>query len=253
MRIAVAGGTGTVGRLLVEELKRRHQPVVIARSKGVDLGEAEGLATVLEGVDALVDVTNVHAANPTAAEEAFGTVTRNLLTAAHQVGVAHHVLLSIVGVDRVSGIAHFAGKRRQEALVRAAPIHATILRASPFYEFAEMVVRWTRVDDAATVPPLIVQPVAARDAAATLAELAAGTPGNQVLELAGPEMHDLVDMARRVCAARNETITLVPSWGGAFPTEIPGDALLPAPTARIAPTTFKAWLAAQTERERSTP
>ena len=38
MRIAVAGGTGTVGRYVVEALKAAgHQPEVIARSTGVDL------------------------------------------------------------------------------------------------------------------------------------------------------------------------------------------------------------------------
>lgn len=59
-------------------------------------------------------------------------------------GCGHHVVLSIVGVDRVEGNAHYAGKRRQEELALAGPVPATVLRATQFHEFAEMVVCWTR-------------------------------------------------------------------------------------------------------------
>jgi len=52
MRVAVAGGTGCVGRHLVAALERRdHEPVVIARSVGVDLVTGRGLDAALEGVD----------------------------------------------------------------------------------------------------------------------------------------------------------------------------------------------------------
>jgi uncharacterized protein YbjT (DUF2867 family) len=54
--------------------------------------------------------------------------------------VRHHVVLSIAGVDRVGGNAHYAGKRRQEELALAGPIPATVLRATQFHEFAAMVV-----------------------------------------------------------------------------------------------------------------
>lgn len=48
MRIAVAGGTGTVGHPLVEELRRAgHEPVVLARSTGIDLRVSEGLVAAI--------------------------------------------------------------------------------------------------------------------------------------------------------------------------------------------------------------
>ncbi|MEV7106079.1 NAD-dependent epimerase/dehydratase family protein [Streptomyces atroolivaceus] len=60
MRVAVAGGTGLVGRYVVEELAATGQePVVLARSQGVDLVTGAGLDAAMAGVEVVVDVSNV--------------------------------------------------------------------------------------------------------------------------------------------------------------------------------------------------
>jgi uncharacterized protein YbjT (DUF2867 family) len=245
MRVAVVGGTGLVGRHTVEALEQMgHQAVVVARSGGVDVTSGAGLDRALAGAESVVDVTNTTATDTVAARGFFGAATENLLAAEQRVGVGHHVVLSIVGLDMVEGNAHYAGKRRQEGLVRGGPIPHTILRATMFHEFAEMVVGWTRKGDAATVPPLLIRPVAASDVGRVLAEVATGMPGGRAPDLAGPEPQDLVDMARRASAVRGESIRLVPSWrDGPFGVEMAGEVLLPGPDARFAPTTFEAWLA----------
>jgi uncharacterized protein YbjT (DUF2867 family) len=245
MRIAVVGGTGLVGRHTVEALERAgHEVVVVARSRGVDVTTGAGLDEALAGVESVVDVTNTTATVPAAAQEFFGTTTGRLLAAERRAGVGHHVVLSIVGLDLVEGNAHYAGKRRQEELVQAGPVPVTVLRATQFHEFAEMVVGWTRQGDVAIVPPLLVQPVAAADVGRDLAEIASGPPQGRAPDLAGPEPQDLVDMARRTLAARGESVRLVPSWrDGPFGVEMAGEVLLPGPGARLAPTTFDAWLA----------
>jgi hypothetical protein len=77
-----------------------------------------------------------------------------------------------------------------------------------------------------------------------LAEVAAGPPQGRAPDLAGPGTEDLVDMARRVLAARGRSVRLVPTWrSGVFGPEMAGEVLLPEPGARLAPTTFDAWLA----------
>jgi uncharacterized protein YbjT (DUF2867 family) len=246
VRIAVIGGTGLVGRHTVDALARGgHDPVVVARSRGVDLATGQGLDEALAGADAAVDVTNAFAGDADDARRVFGAMTERLLDAEARAGVGHHVLLSILGVDRVEGNAHYAGKRRQEEVVEAGPVPATILRATQFHEFAEMVVDWTIRDGVAEVPPLLVQPVAAADAGQALAEAAAGPPQGRAPDLAGPRPEDLVDMARRALAARGRQVALAPTWrGGVFGVEMAGEALLPGPGARFAPTTFDAWLEA---------
>ena len=78
-------------------------------------------------------------------------------------------------------------------------------------------------------------------------EVALGRPrGPAPLEVAGPEQHDLVDMARRTLAARGEGLGLTTGWAEPFGVEMAGDVLLPGPNARIAPTTFDDWLERQT-------
>lgn len=245
MRVAVVGGTGLVGRYVTETLTRAgHDAVIIARSHGVDLRSGDGLDQALAGVEAVIDVTNSTDSDPDKVRAFFGAATGNLLAAERRAGVGHHVVLSIVGVDLVEGNAHYAGKRHQEALVEAGDVPSTILRATQFHEFAEMVVSWTRRGDVATLPPLLVQPVAAADVGTILAEIATGPPQGRARDLAGPEPQDLVDMARRALAARGESIRLVPSWrNGPFSVEMAGEVLLPGPDARLAPTTFDAWLA----------
>ncbi len=109
-----------------------------------------------------------------------------------------------------------------------------------------MVVGWTRDGDTAVVPPLLMQLVAASDVGRVLAETATGPPQGGAPDLAGPELQDLVDMARRTLAARGEELRLVPSWSdGPFGTEMAGEVLLPGPDARLAPTTFDEWLAGE--------
>jgi uncharacterized protein YbjT (DUF2867 family) len=246
MRIAVAGATGNIGTLTVAALERAgHEAVRVSRSLGVDLATGEGLDAALAGVDAVVDVTNSTSPDPEETVAFFGTATRNLLAAEERAGVGHHVLLSIVGIDRVEGNAHYAGKREQERLVAAGPVPWTIVPATQFHDFAAMVASWTEQDGAATIAPLLVRPVAPADVAGVLAEVAAGRPQGRHADLAGPEPQDLVDMARRTAQARGRTVRLVPTWSGMFGPEMAGDVLLPGPDARIAPTTFDQWLAEQ--------
>ncbi|MEO3806375.1 NAD(P)H-binding protein [Nonomuraea sp. B1E8] len=246
MRIAVAGATGNIGSLTAATLERDgHEVVRISRSLGVDLATGDGLDDVLAGAEAVVDAINAPAAGPEETVAFFGATTRTLLAAGERAGVRHHVLLSIVGIHRVEGNAHYAGKREQERLVAAGPVPWTIVPVTQFHDFAEMVAGWTEQDGVATIAPLLVQPIAPADVAGVLAELAAGEPRGRYADVAGPEPQDLVDMARRTHEARGRTVRLVPTWSGIFGPAMAGDVLLPGEGAHIAPTTFDDWLAGQ--------
>ncbi len=245
MRIAVAGGTGRIGRLTVAALgSAGHQAVPLSRSGGIDAYTGAGLADALRGADAVIDVTSTPAAGEAEVVDFFGTVTGNLLAAEERAGVRHHVLLSIVGVDRNKRVPHYAGKREQERLVAGGPVPWSIVQATQFHDFAAMVAGWAERDGTATIAPLLVQPIAPADVAAVLAEVATAPPLGARLEIAGPETQDLVDMARRTYAARGQGIRLVPTWRGNFGTDMAGETLLPAEGARLAATTFDDWLAA---------
>src|ERR1700750_2893697 len=171
MRIAVAGATGNIGARTVTALEQAgHAAVRISRSLGVDLITGDGLDAALTGADAVVDATSYEAADRDDAVAYFGTTTRNLLAAEERAGVRHHVLLSIVGVDRIEGNAHYAGKREQERLVTEGPVPWTIVRVTQFHDFAATVTSWTEQDGVATIAPLLVQPIGAADLAGILAD-----------------------------------------------------------------------------------
>ncbi|WP_280435553.1 SDR family oxidoreductase [Nocardia carnea] len=245
-RFAVAGATGNIGSLTVAALREAgHEVVPISRALGVDLLRGEGLDAALTGVNAVIDTTNCTATDRDEAVAWFGTATQNLLAAEERAGVGHHVLLSIVGVDRVAGNAHYAGKREQERLVTEGRVPWTIVRATQFHDFAAMVSGWTEQDGVATIAPLLVQPIAPGDVAGILAETAAGAPQGRYIEIAGPGTQDLVDMARRTNHARGHAVDLVPTWASIFGPEMAGNVLLPGENARLAPTTFEEWLADQ--------
>src|SRR5690606_29141022 len=211
MRVAVAGATGKLGSLTVAALERDgHETVRISRSLGVDLLTGEGLDEALTGVEAVIDVTNNPTADWAEAVSYFGARTANLLAGEERAGVGHHVLLSITAAERVEDNAHYAGKREQERLVSEGPVPWTIVPSAQFHDFAAMVAGWTERDGVATVPPLVVQPVAPADLADILAEIAVGPPRGRYVDVAGPRREDLVDMARRTLRARGHAVTVVP-------------------------------------------
>lgn len=246
MRIAVAGATGNIGARTVSFLERDgHDVVRMSRALGIDLLTGDGLDAALEGVHAVVDAISSPPISPAETRDYFATATGNLLAAEKRMGVRHHVLLTIVGISRLSGgTAHYDGKREQERLVEAGTVPWTIVPATQFHDFAALAAGWTEHDGVATIAPLLVQPIAPDDIAAVLAEIAAGEPQGRYVDVAGPETQDLVDMARRTNAVHGRTVKLVPSWSGPLDLSMAGNVLLPAPDARIAPTTFDQWLAA---------
>ncbi|MCT7661778.1 SDR family oxidoreductase [Mycobacterium deserti] len=245
MRIAVAGATGNIGARTVAALERNgHEAVRISRSVGVDLMTGEGLDAALHGVDAVVDAISSPPISEAETVAYFGTTTGNLLAAEARAGVRHHVLLSIVGIYRIDGNAHYSGKREQERLITEGAVPYTIVPATQFHDFAELAVGWTENDGIATIAPLLVQPVAPDDIAAILAEIAAGEPQGRYADVAGPDPQDLVDMARRTLALRGRDVKLIPTWSGVFDETMAGTVLLPGDRVRLAPTSFDDWLAA---------
>lgn len=242
MRVAVAGATGRIGQRTAAALQAQgHTPVPISRSHGVDVLTGDGLDAAVTGADAVIDATNTVATDPEETVSFFRTAATNLLAAEQWAGVGHHVLLSIVGIERVPDNAHYRGKLAQEAVVTQGAVPATIVRATQFFDFPLMVASWQRDGDTVTLPPLLMRPISPDDVASVLAEVAVGGPQAN-FEVAGPDNQDMIDMARRSLASRGETLRIVPTWDGPMGTAMAGNTLLPGADARIAPATFDTWL-----------
>jgi uncharacterized protein YbjT (DUF2867 family) len=243
MRAAVIGGTGTAGHYAVQALRDRGWDVRVAtRSTGVDVRTGAGLEAALDGVDVVVDTTNTTSLRRSAAEEFFVTAVGHVQAAARVQGVQHVVLLSILGMDRVHGYGYYDAKLAQERASTAGPVPVTILRAAQFHEFPAQLLTRTRLGPLAVVPHMQSQPVAARTVGEHLAALAEQRPGGTV-ELAGPQVQDIADLARRLVAARDERVRVVGlSLPGAAARDMREGALLATAGTTVDGPTFDDWL-----------
>ncbi|PRZ08262.1 uncharacterized protein YbjT (DUF2867 family) [Isoptericola sp. CG 20/1183] len=244
MRIAVAGGTGVVGRHVVAAVERAgHEAVVLSRGRGVDVATGSGLDAALEGVDAVVDTLNVTSLREKVATEFFTTTSRHLVAAGVRAGVGHHVLLSIVGIDRASGYGYYRAKLAQEEVVRAGDLPWSVVRATQFHEFPGQVLGQVP-GPVGIMPRMRCRPVAAAEVGTYLAEVAAGPARGQAPEIAGPREEQMADMARRLLRARGRRRWVLPvdfpGAGAAFR----GGALLPDGEGPRGSVTFDEWLSA---------
>jgi len=244
MRIAVAGGTGRVGRLVVEAAgSSGHEPVVLARSAGVDLTTGAGLDAALAGVAAVIDVSDPATTSRRKATAFYERAAEHLLPAEQRAGIRHHVVLSIVGIDRLE-LGYYRAKQRQEALAMAGPVPASVLRATQFHEFTLQVSE--RGGRFALAPVMRSQPIAAREVAAALLELALSEPAGLVPELAGPRAEDMAVLVSRVVRAGPKRRIVVPvRLPGRLGRAMAGGALLPKGPGPRGQQTFDEWFAAR--------
>ena len=244
MKIVVIGGTGLIGSKLVERLRADgHEPAAASPDTGVNTLTGEGLPEALEGTRVVVDVSNSPAMDDDAVLDFFQTSSRNLLAAEAAAGVKHHVVLSVVGADRLPESGYLRAKVAQEDAVREGSLPYTILRASQFFEFIGRLADSSSNGEVINLAPAFVQPESADDVAATLADIAVQEPVNGIVELGGPEQFRLDELVRRVlCASHDERLVRTDVHAPYFGAELDAHSLTPGAGARIAPTRFEDWL-----------
>ncbi|MFL6030384.1 MAG: SDR family oxidoreductase [Gaiellaceae bacterium] len=244
MKIVVIGGTGLIGSKLVEKLRADgHEPLVAAPETGVNTLTGEGVAEALDGAAVVVDVANAPVLDDAAVLDFFQTTSRNLVAAEVAAGVKHHVILSVVGADRLPDSGYLRAKLAQEETAKAGAVPYTILRATQFFEFIGRIADSSVEGGTVRLAPVFVQPESADDVVAALADIAVSEPANGVIELGGPERFRLDDLARRVLRANNDPRTVKADVHARyFGAELADDSLTPGSDARIAPTRFEEWL-----------
>jgi uncharacterized protein YbjT (DUF2867 family) len=178
----------------------------------------------------------------------FEHSTRNLVEAGRKAGVGHHVVLSIVGADRMPDIGYMRAKVAQENIVRGGGVPFTIVRATQFFEFIPALAEGGAHGDTIRLSPVLMQPIAAGDVSDALADAATKAPTNGISELAGPEALRLADLARRILEATGDhRSVIVDESEGYFGGAVTDESLTPGNDPRvvdrqIAPTRFEGWL-----------
>jgi uncharacterized protein YbjT (DUF2867 family) len=247
MKIVVIGGTGLIGTRLVHNLRKQgHEVVPASPSSGVNTLTGEGLAEALVGAKVVVDVANSPSWEDKAVMEFFETSGRNLLAAEAAANVRHHVALSVVGTDRPLASGYFRAKMAQENLIEASRIPYTIVRATQFFEFVGGIAEFSTDGQTVRLPPAMMQPIAADDVAAALAEVATAEAKNGTVEIAGPELVRMDEFVRRYLVASKDTrqVSTDPQ-ARYYGVPVNDRTLVPGDHPRLGPTRFADWLSSQ--------
>jgi len=247
MKIVVIGGSGLIGSQLVTRLRAAgHEVVAASPATGIDAVTGEGLAEALADAEVLVDVANSPSFEDAAVLAFFEASGRNLVAAAHAAGIRHHVVLSVVGTDRMQQSGYFRAKLAQERLIESSGLPYTIVRATQFFEFMGAIAAGGEHDGVVWLSPAAMQPMASADVAAALADVALGDPANATIEIAGPERAPLAEFVGTWLGERGDPrpVAVDPS-AAYFGMEIDDRSLTPGAGARIMPTRFDDWLSGQ--------
>jgi uncharacterized protein YbjT (DUF2867 family) len=260
MKVAVVGGTGVLGRAVVECLLARGDEVVILTRRApageprlavdhraIDLAAADGaalqadLVAALDPVDAVVDAVNSDSRGARAARVLVDG-TRRLLLAEEEAGVGHHVAISIIGCDRLP-FAYYRVKAEQEEIVRSGGVPWSLLRAAQFHNLLDEAFRQMaklRLRPSVSVP---VQPVEVGLVAERLVEAVHQGPGGDLPELAGPEIRNVSELSRAWAEVRGRRLLplRVPVLGKAG--RALKDGVLCKQEAAAAGHTFEEWIA----------
>jgi uncharacterized protein YbjT (DUF2867 family) len=255
MRVLVVGGTGVVGRHVVSQmLDLGHSVAVLSRRGGTrddraegfagDLVTGSGITAALVRVQCLIDCANVATARKTAAVRYFVESTRLLGRLGAEAGVGHHVVLSIVGVDKVP-FGYYVGKLAQERAALDGPVPATVLRATQFHEFAGQALQRLRLGPIGLVPAMRSQPIAAAAVATALTEIAEKPARHgRAPDIGGPAVEWMPDLARRLVRHQRRRRLVVPlPLPGATGRAMRGDGLLLDDRGVARGPSFDEWLA----------
>jgi uncharacterized protein YbjT (DUF2867 family) len=243
MKVVVIGGSGRIGARLVYNLRQDDDRVVEASPTfGVDAVTGLGLDRAMEGAEVVVDCSNAPDLEPQAALRFFEAAGRRLAEAGRAVGVRHHVVLSIVGTDRLQQAGYFRAKKLQEELIKDSGLAYSIVRSTQFFEFIAGVVQNGSPSDV-VISPAQAQPISALDVAEALADVATGKPLNGMMEVAGPERFRLAEIAMDVLTAYEDPRRVIADPRAPyFGARLSDTVLLPGAGARIASLRFEDWL-----------
>jgi len=252
MKIVVIGGTGLIGTKVVNNLRQRgHEALAASPSKGVNTLTGEGLKEALAGAQVVVDVANSPSFEDKPSMDFFETSGRNLLGAEKTAGVKHHVALSVVGTDRLTGSGagslsgYFRAKLAQENLIKASGIPFTIVRATQFFEFVKGIAQSGAATGGSAIrlSSVLMQPMVSDDVAAAVTDVALAQPVNAMIEIAGPDQLRQDELVRQFLSATGDSRKVnTDENAGYFGIKVNDQSLVPGDGARLGKMHYKDWL-----------
>jgi NADH dehydrogenase len=262
--ILVLGGTGFIGRALVDRLVSQGRRVCvptrrIARARDLrvlptvelveaDIGDAAALETLLAGRDAVINLVGIlHDSAAPAPGAAYGPafaaahveLPRRLVAACARQGVRRLLHVGALGADPGGPSGYLRSKGEGERIVRAAPLASTIFQPSVVFGAGDSFLNlFARL--AAFLPVLVIggaqarmQPVWVQDLVTALCNaLDARATFGRTYEICGPTVYtlrELVQFAARAAGHPRPVLGLpdaAAEWMARVFERLPGPTLL---------------------------
>jgi uncharacterized protein YbjT (DUF2867 family) len=242
MRVLVTGGTGVLGKAVVQELIRRDHGVTVLSRRDSPSGLPDGVTVVRgdlgtgAGLQAAVDgcETIVHCASDIRRHRQVDAEgTRMLVEAAERAGSAssrpHLLYVSIVGCDRIP-LGYYGSKALAELAIAQSKLPWTVLRATQFHDLLLALGDYLSRSPVVPLPRGVQdQPVSVLDVASRIGELVETGPSGRADDFGGPEVLSLEQVIRSVAAAlgRERRFVRVPPVGKVFRGYASGHHLAP--------------------------
>lgn len=221
MIIAVIGGTGFLGRHVVEELQRAGYAVrALSRRTGFNALRPDPEA--LRGTDAVVNLAGI---KREVGDQAFAAVhvelVQRLVDAMKAAGVRRLVHISVVVARPSDKLPYHDTKWKGEAVVRDSALDWTILRPGVIYgEGDDMLSHLGLMIRASRVFPIVgkgtspMRPVGADDVALAVTAALQRPCSGKTYDIVGPERLTLRDVVSRVAASINRPLAIwnTPLW-----------------------------------------
>jgi uncharacterized protein YbjT (DUF2867 family) len=145
---------------------------------------------------------------------------------------------------------YFRAKIAQEKLIKGSSIPYSIVHATQFVEFIKSIADAATDGHRVRLAPVLIQPMAADDVASAVGRVAAGSPLNGTVEVAGPERFRLDELSRRGLSARNDPREVIADPRARyFGAELGERTLVPGDDAQLGETRFEAWLSRSTRQK----
>jgi uncharacterized protein YbjT (DUF2867 family) len=206
MDVLVTGGTGRLGRRLIQPLQEAGHTVKQMSRRGTgpggvrgDLATGRDLGTALAGAEVVVHAASDAQGDPWQVDVAG---TRRLVQAVDRDRLRHLVYVSIVGVDRIP-YGYYRAKFAAEQVLLASGLPVTLLRVTQFHDFVDFLLDTARRGPVLPVPMgWRLQPVDVGEVAQHVVDVVGRPPSGGVVEYGGPEDVAAADLARAWAAAR---------------------------------------------------
>ena len=204
-KVLVTGGSGTLGREVVNELLSQHYETCILTSKEntvmsgncrIFVGNLEkntGLKDALNNTDVVIHC----ASNPKKSLKVDIEGTRNLINAIDRNKTRHIIYISIVGVDK-SNYPYYKIKVDVENIIKECGIPFTILRTTQFHNLVLNIISGLEtIDGIINVPQgMKFQSIDVGEVAGYLVELIKGDGCGLLPDRGGPEILGIEEIVK---------------------------------------------------------